>query len=76
MEEKEKDKAPSYVRATLAVIVPVAALAAIGAGVAYLAPWAIVVGALVWLDFWGARVGSLVRLLKFGQLMKKWETTE
>ena len=73
---EEKAKAPSAVRAALAVLVPVAALSAIGWGVSHPAPWAVVVGALVWFDFWGARVGKLIRLLKFGQLMQKRETTE
>ncbi len=66
----------SSIRAALAVLLPVAALTAIGWGVAVSSASAVVVGSLVWVDFWAARVGKLIRLLKFGQLIKKQEDAE
>lgn len=66
----------SSIRAALAVLQPAAALGLIGCGVGCPAPWAIVIGAILWLDFWGAAVGRLLVLFKFGPPVKKQEDAE
>ena len=63
----------SLARAARAVLVPVAALCFVGAGLEWDRESLVAVGAILWLDFWAARVGGFVLLWRFGPQRRKTE---
>ena len=66
----------SSIRAALAVLQPASALGLIGWGVGSFVPWALVIGSLLLIDFWSARVGGFIRRLKFGPPIPEQEDAE
>jgi len=60
----------------LAALIPIGALLLMYVGFAGANDALTVVGALLWLDFWGGRVGGLILQVTYARLVRKAEETE
>ena len=58
-------------RSALVVVVPVMTLTCIWAGIEYGRPALLVVGGLLWLDFWANRVATFIVRLKTLRLVRQ-----